>query len=369
MKNLLPDYIGPGALGIKMPLIKPGDNLSEMVYNSLERCAKDGLLEDNSIACITESVVAKAQNNYVTLDDVAQEAREKLNLKKSSVLGVLFPIASRNRFSPILRGIARAVPSGKVYVQFPEEKDEVGNELINHPATGMNYLKFYKNIIKEEGAEAFILRNNSYRELISRNPEGIIVSSIHSRNKDLTEIKKYQINSLTLQDLCRDPKNNSAGWSEWGLLGSNLSSNGKLKLAPRNSDEFALDMQERVKKELGKNIEVLVYGDGAYKDPSTGIYELADPVVAFGYTPGLENQRIGVKYKFIADKGINEGKTKEEIEKMIQEEIEKPKEISSMSMEGTTPRPLKDLAGSLADLVSGSADAGTPLVLIRGYFK
>jgi len=366
--TILPNYIGPSAFGIKMPVIQPGDNIVEMVYDSLEKCAKDNLLTNGSIVCVTESVVARAQNNYVNLNDISQEVRTKLSLDDDSTVGVLFPIASRNRFSSILRGISRAVPNGEVHVQFPEKTDEVGNELINHPATGMNYIKFYEEIIKKEGATPFITRNDSHKELSSKNLNGIIVSSIHSRYHDLQIIREYVENCLTLQDLC-NRQQDGRGWSEWGLLGSNLSSNERLKLSPRNSDKFVRQIQQKVRNGLERDVEVLVYGDGAYKDPSTGIYELADPVVAFGYTPNLENPRLGIKYKFLADEGINQGKTREEIEKIIKEEGEKQHKVHSISMEGTTPRPLKDLAGSLADLVSGSADAGTPLVLIRGLLN
>lgn len=366
--SILPDYVGPSAFGIKMSVIQPGDNIVEMVYDSLLKCRNDNLLEDNSIVCITESVVARAQKNYVTLKDISQDVKTKLSLKENSKIGVLFPIASRNRFSSILKGIAKAVPNGEVYVQFPEKTDEVGNELIDHPATGMNYIKFYKEIIKEQGAKPHIIRSDSHSGLYHNNIEGIIISSIHSREEDLRIISEYIENCLTLQDLC-NKQQDGRGWSEWGLLGSNLSSEGILKLAPRDSDKITRQIQKKVRNGLGKNVEVLVYGDGAYKDPSTGIYELADPVVAFGYTPNLENPRKGVKYKFLADKGISQGKSKEEIEKMIEEEGKKAHEIQSASMEGTTPRPLKDLAGSLADLVSGSADAGTPLVIIKGLLN
>lgn len=364
----LPSYIGPSAFGIKMPVIQPGDNIVEMVYDSLERCTHDNLLKNESIVCITESVVARSQNNYVTLNDISQDVKTKLSLENNSKIGVFFPIASRNRFSSILKGIARAVPNGEVYVQFPEKTDEVGNELINHPATGMNYIEFYKEIIKEEGATPFIIRSDFREKLFSKNLKGIIISSIHSREEDLRAISKYIKNSLTLQDLCNKRKNGK-GWSEWGLLGSNLSSDEKLKLAPRDSNKIVRQIQKKVEEKLNKNIEVLVYGDGAYKDPSTGIYELADPVVAFGYTSKLNNPRKGVKYKFLADKGISQGKNREDIEEMIKEEGKKANKINSASMQGTTPRPLKDLAGSLADLVSGSADAGTPLVIINGLLN
>ena len=369
MRPFLPNYIGVSAFGIKMSVIISGDDIIKMVYNSLEQCAKDDLLTNGSIVCVTESIVAKAQNNYVTLNDISEDVRTKLNLDNNSSVGVLFPIASRNRFSSVLRGISRAVPKGKVCVQFPKGKDEVGNELINHPSTGMNYIEFYKEIIKKEGATPFITRSDSHKELSSKNLDGIIVSSIHSRNYDLEIIREFVENCLTLQDLCNEQQDGRDGWSEWGLLGSNLSSNEKLKLAPRNCYEIVREIQQEIKKGLGKNIEVMVYGDGAYKDPSTKIYELADPVVAFGYTSKLEGSRIGVKYKLLADELINQGQTKSQIEKIIKKESAKQHKVHSMSMEGTTPRPLKDLAGTLADLVSGSADAGTPLVIINGLLN
>ena len=367
--TILPDYVGASAFGIKMPVIKPGDNIVEMVYDSLERCARNKLLINGSIVCVTESVVARSQNNYVTLNDISEDVRTKLYLNDNSAVGVFFPIASRNRFSSILEGIARAVSNGEVHVQFPKKTDEVGNELTDHPATGMNYIEFYEEIIKKEGATPFIIRSDSHKELSSRNLDGIIVSSIHSRDSDLQIIRKDVENCLTLQDLCNEQQDGREGWSEWGLLGSNLSSNERLKLAPRDSDKTAGQIQQKVRDGLGKYAEVLVYGDGAYKDPSTGIYELADPVVAFGYTPKLEEPRLGVKYKLLADEGIGQGQTNEEIEKTIREEGNKQHRICSMSMEGTTPRPLKDLAGSLADLISGSADAGTPLVIINGLLN
>lgn len=366
--TLLPDYIGPAAFGIKLPVIQLGDNIEEIVYSHLEKCAKDKLLINNSIVCITESVVARSQNNYVTLDDVADDLSVKLKLNNDSHIGVLFPIASRNRFSAILSGIAKAVPNGMVYVQFPLGKDEVGNELKNHPITKMNYLELYGNTIKQEGAVPFIIESNKYDEMYLGDINGMLVSSIHTRDEDLKKIKKYFKNSITLQDICNEPVLGRHGWSEWGVLGSNLSE-GKLKLAPRDSKTLALNIQRRVKENLGKDVEVMVYGDGAYKDPSTGIYELADPVVAFGYTPNLEKQREGVKYKYLADKGFSQGLNKQEIEKMINKESKKLHEANSMKTEGTTPRPLKDLAGSLADLVSGSADAGTPLVIINGLYN
>ncbi len=364
----LPDYIGPAAFGIKLPVIQPGDDIEDIVYYHLKKCDKDKLLENNSIVCITESIVARSQNNYVKLDDVAKDISIKLKLKEDSNIGVLFPIASRNRFSAILSGIAKSVPNGIVYVQFPVGKDEVGNMLANHPITKMNYFELYEEIIKQEGAIPFVIESNKYDELYWADLNGMLVSSIHTRSEDLQKVKKHFKNSITLQDICNEPVAGRDGWSEWGVLGSNLSE-GKLKLAPRDSTFLALNLQKRIKQNLGKHVEVMIYGDGAYKDPSTGIYELADPVVAFGYTPNLENQREGVKYKFLADKGLAQGLNKQQIEEMILKESQEMHEANSIKKEGTTPRPLKDIVGSLADLLSGSADAGTPVVIARGILK
>ena len=363
----LPDYIGPAAFGVKLPVIQPGDNIENIVYSHLEKCAKDKLLNNNSIVCITESIVARSQNNYVNLDDIANDLSTKLKLKDDSHIGVLFPIASRNRFSAILSGIAKAVPNGVVYVQFSKGKDEVGNEIKNHPITKMNYSELYKDIITQEGAVPFIIESDRYNEMYLEYLDGMLVSSIHTRNEDLNKIKKYFRNSITLQDICNESVSGRDGWSEWGLLGSNLSE-GKLKLAPRDSEVLAINIQNRVKENLGKDIEVMVYGDGAYKDPSTGIYELADPVVAFGYTPNLEKQRDGVKYKYLTDKYLAQGLDKQEIEEIIKIESKELHEADSIKTGGTTTRPLKDIAGSLADLVSGSSDAGTPLVIINGLY-
>ncbi len=367
MKSL-PNYVGPAAFGIKLPVIQPGDNIEEIICSHLEKCAQDSLLEDNSIVCISESIIARSQKNYVKIEDISYDVTNKLNLNNNSKIGVLFPIASRNRFSTILKGIAKAIPNGEVYVQFPKEKDEVGNIIKNHPITKINYSKLYADIIKKEGPTPFIIESNMHNRLKSLNLDGIIVSSIHTRDLDLEKVKKYFKNSITLQDICNEQVPGRDGWSEWGVLGSNLAERG-LKLAPRNSEAIVLNIQKKVKRELNKNIEVLINGDGAYKDPSTGIYELADPVVTFGYTPNLEKNREGIKYKLLADKYSIKGFDRKQIEKLIEEESKNINKSEVAVTEGTTPRPLKDIAGSLADLVSGSADAGTPVVIIRGLYK
>ncbi len=387
---LLPDYIGPAALGIKLGVIYPGCDLAGMVTQALEKCTNDHLLEDGDVACITESVVARAQDNYVTIDDVASQVRECLNIKENSKIGVVFPILSRNRFSMILKGIAAAVPRGEVVIQLSFPTDEVGNELLApdlaisldwglnsvitqeqiadkiflHPITKVNYLKLYKDTIEETGAKATVILCNDPGQIAAYQPAGVIAADIHSRHKTQKVIQSGIANCITLADLCSTGEKRS----EWGLLGSNMSAGGKLKLAPREAAKFAVLVQGRVKETTGKNIEVIIYGDGAYKDPTTGIYELADPMPVFGATPGICGKyREGIKYKYIADSAIVAGRCPAEIEGIIESMKQEAICQGGLDTEGTTPRRMEDLIASLADLISGSADAGTPVVLAKGF--
>jgi F420-0:gamma-glutamyl ligase len=387
----LPSYVGVKAFGIKMGAILPGDDIVEAIYEVAKKCDKDGLIDNGDILCVTESVVARAQNNYVSKEEVGEEVRKKLSLTESDNLGILYPIASRNRFVPLLEGLAKAVYSGKVSIQFSFPRDCVGNQIapedldkqlgrnlqveeitsdeleehnFRHPATGVDYISLYKQLIEKEGARSDIFLSNNTHKIIEHKPDGIIVSSIHERNRTLEKIKKGFDNSITLQNLCDD--NKSPAWSEWGLLGSNLYSEEQIKLAPRESFEIAKNIQSRINEGMGKEIEVMIYGDGAYMDPSTGIYELADPVCSFGHTDGLKRRRIGIKYKFFVGMLHAQGKERKEIERTIEEKKQETYKIDDDSMEGTTPRKLEDIAASLADLVSGSADAGTPMVIIKG---
>ncbi len=386
----VPSYIGAFAFGVKMGVILSGDDLVEDVYKAVEKCNKDGLLENGDILCVTESIVARAQNNYVTKEEVAEEAKEKLGLTEKANLGILYPIASRNRFVPILESLGKAVPAGSVTIQFSFPRDCVGNQLVpedldvqlnrnlsaeeisfdelrrvefHHPATGVDYVELYNKTVTKEGARCNIFMSNDPKRITKHRPEGIIVACIHEREKMLQEVRKVFDNAITLGELCSNPE--KAAWSEWGLLGSNLDSDNRIKLAPRKSFEVAENIQSRIWHGIRKNVEVLVYGDGAYKDPSTGIYELADPVCSFGHTKGINIKRKGIKYKYFAGMLCSQGKNREEIEKCIETEKKKIFELDDDSMEGTTPRKLEDIAASLADLVSGSADAGTPLVIIK----
>mgnify|MGYP001051670201 CR=1 FL=1 len=388
--------LGVIAFGIKTGIITFDDDIVEVVKESLKK-DKD-LIENGDIVCITEAVVAITQHNYVSLEDISKEIKYKLNLKEDSTIGIIYPILSRNRFSMILKGIAKSVPKGKIIIQLKFPDDEQGNPIISnemlnnmnklfedkittqeigdkrfyHPETGLDYIDFYESLVKEEGVDVEVYLGNSTKFLIDKKPDGIIISNVHHRNDTFKSIKKrgYE-NVITLQDICSD--SSKLAYSEYGLLGSNILDPVKerIKLAPRNADFVCLDVQKMIKQEFLKDVEVIVYGDGAYKDPESGIYELADPVSAFGVTPGIKDKnRIGVKTKYLMQKLYNEGKTKEKILEIIHEEKQKFIEAQrkdAFSGQGTTPRKIENLVSSLADLVSGSADANTPVVVVRGF--
>jgi hypothetical protein len=389
----IPDYFGVSAFGIKMGVIVPGTDLIAMVCESLSNVMKDGFLDDGDTICITESVVARAQNNFVTVEDIALEVRNKMGIKLDSKIGVLFPILSRNRFSLIMKGLAAAVPEGEVLVQLSFPADEVGNQILpydyaeelgktngdtisldeigpnrfKHPITGVDYIDLYENLIRNEGSKPHIILNNDPLAIGEFGLDGIIVASIHSRERSRKKLELRGYNCITLQDICNQ---GPGSWSEWGLLGSNLSSANKLKLAPREADQLADQVQARVRAEIGKNIQVIVYGDGAYCDPSTGIYELADPKPALGMTRGLRGKyREGLKYKYLVDKMLDEGLEIDKIELSLQAQKAQKFSKDSMETEGTTPRKVEDLIASLADLVSGSADAATPLIIVKGFIN
>lgn len=385
----LPSFVGPAALALHMGVVLPGCDLKKMILDTMRVCEKNHLLSTGDILCITESVVAKGENNYISLDEITREVKERLQLKETHTLGVVFPITSRNRFSMILRALARAVPKGEVVVQLSFPTDEVGNQIIDektfedlgkstgdvllhqelesipyyHPITGMNYIDYYRDIITEEGARAQIILANNPEAILEHTPHGIIVADIHQRHKTLASLKRKEKNIITLQDIC----NHGPISSPWGLLGSNLSVNNKLKLAPRDGETFVKELQREITNAIGKKLHIIIYGDGAYKDPVTGIYELADPQTFFGVTEELKGlYRQGVKYKFVADEMSAQGKSSQEIEAALieQKRVEKKDDFKA---EGTTPRRLIDILASLADLLSGSADTGTPLVLIKNF--
>ncbi|HZK24415.1 MAG TPA: coenzyme F420-0:L-glutamate ligase [Oscillospiraceae bacterium] len=384
----LPDYIGPLAFGVKIGVVVPKIDLVKMITAALAEVARDELLDDGDVICVTESVVARAQNNFVTVTEIAEEVRRKLKVSKAGKIAIVFPITSRNRFSLILQGVAAAVPQGEVVVQLSYPSDEVGNQVITqelaeeltaekdyimyedlqeedclHPITKVNYLTLYKKIIEGQGAKATIFLSNNPQHITKFNPDGVIVADVHGREATSKKLSKVYSNFITLQDLCREGES----WSEWGLLGSNMSANDQLKLAPRESSVFVRELQAAIKETTGRKVEVLVYGDGAYKDPSTGIYELADPKPVFGMTDGLAGRyREGIKYKYVADVCYAAGKSVEEIEAQLAAQKQEAYQHNDILTEGTTPRRVEDVIASLADLVSGSADAGTPVVVVKG---
>ena len=388
------DYIGVSAFGIKIGVVVPGSDLTALVMEALQKCQRDDLLDDGDTVCITESIVARAQNNFVTVADVAADTKKKLNLQPNSHIGVMFPILSRNRFAVVLKGLALAVPEGKVVLQLSYPSDEVGNQLIpydlveswnlgyqdvikkeqlngqsfRHPITNIDYIALYEETVRKTGAEVETILSNDLLAMAGYDLQGTVVCSIHERQRISEKLKAAGMQVITLQELCSDTARES--WSEWGLLGSNLSAGERLKLAPKYADEVALDVQKRVKETLHKNIEVIIFGDGAYKDPSTGIYELADPQPAFGMTPGLSGKyREGLKYKYLVDQMVDAGVDINEIEKELESKKQASYAKDSIETEGTTPRKTEDLIASLSDLISGSADAATPIVLVKNFLS
>ncbi len=383
----IPDYVGSLAFGLKMGVILPGMDIATEILKSLSCCDKDGLLGDNDVICITESIVARAQNNYITVNDIAREIKEKLDLSDDSALAVIFPIASRNRFSMILKGLARAVPRGEVIIQLSYPCDEVGNQVIDpefteklgkealtlkdlgdrsfkHPVTGVDYINLYHEIVKAEGARPTLILANSPLKALDYKPDGVVAADIHTRESTKNIIMKEFSNCITLDQICTEGE----AYSEWGLLGSNMSSGERLKLAPREGKALVETLRLRIKEQFGHDVQVMIYGDGAYLDPTSGIYELADPRAAFAATDGLDCLREGVKYKYLADQCYHEEhKTAEEIEVILSESVRQKQAKDCMEREGTTPRRMEDVLASLADLVSGSADAGTPVVIIKRF--
>ncbi|KUG19828.1 hypothetical protein ASZ90_010441 [hydrocarbon metagenome] len=389
----LPDYVGSCAFGIKMGVIVPGSDLQTMLLQEITKLDRDNMLADCDVLAITESIVARAQNNFIGTDVVAEDVRETLSLQPDSTVGVVFPIASRNRFSLIMEGIARAVPEGQVAVQFSYPHDEVGNQIIppevaceleartgglitsgdldreyTHPLTGVNYIGLYEEIIRRAGAAPRIFLCNDPRRIDDFEPDGVVVADIHTRERTRSVVSGVVGNCYTLRDLCN--RGDSPPTSEWGLLGSNMSSGSRLKLAPYLADVFACSLQEEIREATGKHVEILIYGDGAYKDPGSGIYELADPITAFGATAGIDGcLREGFKMKYLVDLHHEAGRSEEEISALLREESARTRAIDCITCEGTTPRCMRDVLASLADLVSGSADAGTPMILIKGIYN
>ena len=385
--------------GIKAPIIREGDNIAEIVVDSVLKAMEEDKFEmhDRDIIAVTESVVARADGNYCTVDDIAKDIRFKFG--ENATIGVLFPILSRNRFAICLKGIARAAK--KVVVQLSYPADEEGNHLIDeiefakkrinpytniffedtfekifgksvHPFTGIDYVKYYKDIIESEGAQARIIFSNKATDILYYS-DNIICCNIHNRGISKRELSDATDNSrkvLTLCDIMDNSVNGSGFNPTYGLLGSNKATEEKLKLFPRNARTIANEIQALFWTKTGIMIEAMVYGDGAFKDPVGKIWELADPVVSPGYTKGLEGTPNEVKIKYLADNDFKDLEG-EELSNAIRASIsQKDKDlVGQMVSEGTTPRRYTDLIGSLCDLTSGSGDKGTPIVVVQNYFN
>lgn len=385
--------VGTTVRGIRTPIIKEGDNLAEIVTESVINASKEeGFnLKDKDIIAVTEAVVGISEGNYVTVDDIVKDLESKYPNKE---VGIVFPILSRNRFSLILKAIARAMNKITILLSFPS--DEVGNGIMDedtlssspfnlgsiitekdynehfkdfiHPFTGINMVDYYRNLVQSENYEVtFVFSNNPLDILIYTN--NVLTCDIHTRVKTKEALEKANANVYSLTDVMNKPINNSGFNPTYGLLGSNKSTEERLKLFPKTGDVLVQKIKEMILKETGKNVEVMVYGDGAFKDPVGKIWELADPVVSPAYTKGLEGTPNEIKLKYISDNKYANLKG-DELKEAIKKEIkEKQNNLKGQNISlGTTPRRITDLVGSLCDLTSGSGDKGTPVVLVSGYF-
>ena len=382
--------------GVRAPIIREGDDIVKLVADCVQRAmAEDGFeLHDRDIVAVTESVVARADGNYASVDDIAADVRAKLG---GGTVGVVFPILSRNRFAICLRGIARG--SKKVVLMLSYPSDEVGNHLFDmdaldesgidpyrdvltleqyrqafgvrvHPFTGVDYVDYYRNIIEEEGAEAQILFSNR-PEAIVGHAASVLCCDIHTRERTRRHILAAGAEkALTLAEILNAPVNGSGYCPEFGLLGSNKATEDRVKLFPKNAQQVADGIRDELRARTGAAVEAMVYGDGAFKDPMGKIWELADPVVSPGFTAGLVGLPNELKLKYLADNEFA-GLSGEELTSAIRESIRrKDADLKGrMASEGTTPRRLTDLVGSLCDLTSGSGDKGTPIIVVQNYFK
>ena len=388
----------PGTIsrGVRAPIIREGDDIVSIVIDSVLKDSREEGFEfhDRDVVAVTEAVVARAAGNYATTDDIAEDVRRKLG---GGTVGVVFPILSRNRFAICLRGIARG--SNKVVIQMGYPSDEVGNHLVDddvlddsgvdpyrdvltvadfrrlfgypkHPFTGVDYIEYYEQLVREEGADCEIILANRPEAILSY-AENVICCDTHTRDRNARRIRRAGGKTvLTMADILNEPVNGSGHNASYGLLGTNKATENTVKLFPNNAFEVANAVAEGLRKATGKKIECMVYGDGAFKDPVGKIWELADPVVSPGYTDGLIGVPNELKLKYLADNEFA-GLSGEELADAIREAIKKKDADlkGNMASEGTTPRRLTDLLGSLCDLTSGSGDKGTPIVLVQNYFS
>ena len=387
--------VGTISRGIRCPIIRNGDDLVEITVKSvLEACESEGFsLRDRDVIALTESIVARAQGNYATIDAISKDVKEKTG---GDDVGVIFPILSRNRFSIILRGIAKGVK--KVYLMLSYPSDEVGNALLTydqldeanvnpysdvlsltkyrelfgenkHEFTGVDYVAYYEQIVKDAGAEVEIIFANQAKEILNYT-KNVIACDIHTRKRTKRILRENGANIVIgLDDILTTSIDGNGYNSQYGLLGSNKSTEETIKLFPRDSQPLVEGIQAKILELTGKHVEVMVYGDGAFKDPQGKIWELADPVVSPFFTSGLVGTPNELKLKYLADndfKNLSGEALKEAIAKSIK--AKNNNLVGSMASQGTTPRQLTDLIGSLCDLTSGSGDKGTPIILIQGYF-
>ena len=387
--------VGTVSRGIRCPIIRQGDDLVDITVTSvLEAAESEGFeLRDRDVVSLTESIVARAQGNYASVDDIAADVKAKLG---GETIGVIFPILSRNRFAICLRGIAKGAKKVVLMLSYPS--DEVGNALVTydqideagvnpysdvldetkyrelfgenkHEFTGVDYVAYYSNIIREAGAEAEIIFANQPKTILNYT-DCVLTCDIHTRARTKRILKAAGAKVVCGMDDILNQSINGSGCNEkYGLLGSNKSTEDTVKLFPRDCQGLVEDIQAEFLKRTGKHIEVMVYGDGAFKDPQGKIWELADPVVSPAHTAGLVGTPNELKLKYLADndfKGLSGAELKEAISNSIK--AKKDNLVGNMASQGTTPRQLTDLIGSLCDLTSGSGDKGTPIILVQGYF-
>ncbi len=388
--------IGTVSMGVRAPIIREGDNLVEIVTDCIAKAMETGEIapRDRDVVAMTEAIVARAQGNYCSVDNIADDVRAKLG---GETIGVIFPILSRNRFAICLRGIAKGAKKVVLMLSYPS--DEVGNHLVDmdlidekgvnpfsdvltleryrelfgyikHPFTGVDYVEYYSNLIREMGAEVEVIFANDARAILPYT-KNVLTCDIHTRARTKRILKAAGAERVCgLDDIMNAPVDGSGCNEKYGLLGSNKSTEDKVKLFPRECQDLVEDIQAKLLEMTGKHIEVMVYGDGAFKDPIGKIWELADPVVSPAYTAGLEGTPNELKLKYLADNdfaGLSGEALRDAIKNKIQQK-DGSSLVGNMAAQGTTPRRLTDLIGSLCDLTSGSGDKGTPIIYIQGYF-
>ena len=387
--------VGTISRGVRAPIIREGDDLATIVVDSVLDAAKSENYEmrDKDVVAVTEAIVARAQGNYAKIDDIAEDVKAQLG---GETIGVIFPILSRNRFAICLKGIARGAKKVVLMLSYPS--DEVGNHLVDielldekgvnpysdvltlekyrelfgenkHTFTGVDYVEYYSSLIKETGAEVEVIFANNPKVILNYT-KNVLTCDIHTRKRTKRILKEAGAEVVIgLDDILTKSVNGSGFNENYGLLGTNKSTEETVKLFPRDCKDFVEEVQKQFKERTGKNVEVMVYGDGAFKDPVGKIWELADPVVSPAYTSGLEGTPNEVKLKYLADNDFADLKG-DELKDAISEYIKNKDNdlVGEMVSQGTTPRRLTDLIGSLCDLTSGSGDKGTPIVHIQGYF-